>query len=186
MALPFSPEVRGMLRRKRGVNVGLRMLRTPGISTHQSGFCDTAPDAPYAVSLDYPRDAFADRCPYPKEVCLLCLPIQPGRLGQKPKRCGPLYIICPLCLHRSFLVHFRSFFLIMSFITQAVNISLAVLTLWLLKKVTEKKPLGKPIPGPKGWPIIGNLLDVPTEVEYKVFSHWKQKYGESIRTPPRD
>ncbi|KAI0291850.1 cytochrome P450 [Russula brevipes] len=69
----------------------------------------------------------------------------------------------------------------MSLTTQAVNIALAVLALWLLKKVTEKKPLGRPIPGPKGWPIIGNLLDVPTEVEYKVFSQWKQKYGDLIQ-----
>jgi len=29
----------------------------------------------------------------------------------------------------------------MSFTTQAVNVALAVLALWLLKKVTEKKPL---------------------------------------------
>jgi hypothetical protein len=66
----------------------------------------------------------------------------------------------------------------MSFMIQVVNAALAVLTLWLLKKVTEKKPLGKPIPGPKGWPIIGNLLDVPTEDEGRIFSQWKQKYGE--------
>jgi hypothetical protein len=66
----------------------------------------------------------------------------------------------------------------MSVTVQAVNIALAVLALWLLKKVTEKKPLGRPIPGPKGWPIIGNLLDVPTEVEYQVFSMWKKKYGK--------
>ena len=66
----------------------------------------------------------------------------------------------------------------MSLTVQAVNVALAVLALWLLKKVTEKKPLGRPIPGPKGWPIIGNLLDVPTEVEYKVFSLWKKKYGK--------
>jgi hypothetical protein len=38
LALPFLPEVRGVLRRERGVNVGFRMLRTPGISTHQSGY----------------------------------------------------------------------------------------------------------------------------------------------------
>jgi hypothetical protein len=66
----------------------------------------------------------------------------------------------------------------MSVTVQAVNIALAILALWLLKKVTEKKPLGRPIPGPKGWPIIGNLLDVPTEVEYQVFSMWKKKYGK--------
>jgi len=66
----------------------------------------------------------------------------------------------------------------MSFAVQVINIVLGVLALWLVKKVTEKKPLGRPIPGPKGWPIIGNLLDVPKEVEYQVFSQWRQKYGE--------
>lgn len=66
----------------------------------------------------------------------------------------------------------------MSFAVQVINIVLAVVALWLVKKVTEKKPLGRPIPGPKGWPIIGNLFDVPNEVEYKVFSQWRQKYGE--------
>ncbi|KAH9990147.1 cytochrome P450 [Russula vinacea] len=69
----------------------------------------------------------------------------------------------------------------MSFTAQVFNIALGVLALWLIKKVTEKKPLGRPIPGPKGWPIIGNLLDVPTEVEYKVFSQWRKKYGDLIQ-----
>ena len=68
----------------------------------------------------------------------------------------------------------------MSFVVQVINVALGVLALWLIKKVTEKKPLGRPIPGPKGWPIIGNLFDVPNEVEYKVFSQWRQKYGEWI------
>jgi len=67
----------------------------------------------------------------------------------------------------------------MSLTVQAVNVALAVIAIWLLKKVTEKKPLGRPIPGPKGWPIIGNLLDVPTELEYQVFSRWQKKYGVS-------
>jgi hypothetical protein len=68
----------------------------------------------------------------------------------------------------------------MSFAVQVINIVLGVVALWLVKKVTEKKPLGRPIPGPKGWPIIGNLLDVPNEVEYKVFSQWRKKYGERV------
>ncbi len=71
----------------------------------------------------------------------------------------------------------------MSFAVQVINLVLGVVALWLIKKVTEKKPLGRPIPGPKGWPIIGNLLDVPNEVEYKVFSQWRQKYGERIDQP---
>ncbi|KAF8257391.1 cytochrome P450 [Lactarius quietus] len=69
----------------------------------------------------------------------------------------------------------------MSLTAQAVNVALAVVALWLLKKLTEKKPLGRPIPGPKGWPIIGNLLDVPTELEYQVFSRWQKKYGDLIQ-----
>jgi hypothetical protein len=68
----------------------------------------------------------------------------------------------------------------MSFAVKVINLFLGVVALWLIKKVTEKKPLGRPIPGPKGWPIIGNLLDVPNEVEYKVFSQWRQKYGERV------
>jgi hypothetical protein len=68
----------------------------------------------------------------------------------------------------------------MSFAAKVINIVLGFVALWLIKKVTEKKPLGRPIPGPKGWPIIGNLLDVPNEVEYKVFSQWRQKYGERV------
>ncbi|KAH9162720.1 cytochrome P450 [Lactarius sanguifluus] len=69
----------------------------------------------------------------------------------------------------------------MSLIVQAVNVALAVIALWFLKRFTQKKPLGRPIPGPKGWPIIGNLLDVPTELEYQVFSRWQKKYGDLIQ-----
>jgi hypothetical protein len=68
----------------------------------------------------------------------------------------------------------------MAFAAQVISIVLGVFALWFVRKVTEKKPLGRPIPGPKGWPIIGNLLDVPNEFEYKVFSQWKKKYGERV------
>lgn len=39
-----------------------------------------------------------------------------------------------------------------------------------------------------GLPIIGNLLDVPQEDEYKVFSAWQKKYGmfSCLLTPPFD
>ena len=60
-----------------------------------------------------------------------------------------------------------------------VYVPLTFIAFWLLRRVTEKKPLGRPIPGPKGWPIIGNILDIPTELEYQVFSQWQRKYGKS-------
>lgn len=33
-------------------------------------------------------------------------------------------------------------------------------------------------PGPKGYPIIGNLLDMPEEVEWKKYREWSRQYGE--------
>jgi len=32
-------------------------------------------------------------------------------------------------------------------------------------------------PGPKGWPLIGNLLDMPTSHEWKTFTTWGDKWG---------
>ena len=34
-------------------------------------------------------------------------------------------------------------------------------------------------PGPKGWPIIGNLLDMPKAQQWFTFSEWKKIYGGS-------
>ncbi|KAI0060742.1 cytochrome P450 [Artomyces pyxidatus] len=66
----------------------------------------------------------------------------------------------------------------MSVVIQILNVLLAGAALYLVKKLTEKKPPGRRIPGPKGLPIIGNLLDVPQEDEYRVFSAWQKKYGD--------
>lgn len=34
-------------------------------------------------------------------------------------------------------------------------------------------------PGPRGLPLLGNLLDMPTEHEWLTFAKWGKKYGES-------
>jgi hypothetical protein len=36
-------------------------------------------------------------------------------------------------------------------------------------------------PGPKGLPIIGNLLDIPQEKPWLVYNEWADRYG---RFPP--
>jgi len=38
-------------------------------------------------------------------------------------------------------------------------------------------------PGPKGYPIIGNLLDAPAEKPWITYAEWGQTYGERLRTP---
>ena len=35
-------------------------------------------------------------------------------------------------------------------------------------------------PGPRGWPIIGNLLDMPRELEWLTYRAWGKKYGKEI------
>jgi len=35
-------------------------------------------------------------------------------------------------------------------------------------------------PGPKGWPLIGNLLDLPTTHEWEVFAKWGEKWGDLL------
>ncbi|KAG5636126.1 hypothetical protein H0H81_009033 [Sphagnurus paluster] len=33
-------------------------------------------------------------------------------------------------------------------------------------------------PGPRGWPIIGNLFDMPQNMPWLTFADWGKKYGE--------
>jgi hypothetical protein len=35
-------------------------------------------------------------------------------------------------------------------------------------------------PGPKGLPVIGNLLDVPKYREWEVYTEWGRKYGTLV------
>ncbi len=41
----------------------------------------------------------------------------------------------------------------------------------------RKQPAPYP-PGPKGYPIIGNLLDMPTSLPWRTYMQWGEKYGE--------
>ena len=48
---------------------------------------------------------------------------------------------------------------------------------WLVRVLNYRKRLPLP-PGPKGYLIIGNLLDVPKVMPWKAFGEWAKKYGE--------
>ncbi|TFY66371.1 hypothetical protein EVG20_g4713 [Dentipellis fragilis] len=56
----------------------------------------------------------------------------------------------------------------------AVGATVIALAVWRLLISRSKSPT---FPGPKGYPLIGNLLDVPTEHEYYKFYEWGRQYG---------
>ena len=52
---------------------------------------------------------------------------------------------------------------------------------WLLHRRLSRNPKGLPLPpGPKPYPIIGNLFDVPREAAWKGFAKWSDTYGQSL------
>ena len=64
-------------------------------------------------------------------------------------------------------------------------VALLVLLGTVLKsfRTRRRNPNGLPLPpGPKGWPIVGNLFDMPRDKPWVVYHEWFQVYGEwSIR-----
>jgi len=38
-------------------------------------------------------------------------------------------------------------------------------------------------PGPKGYPVIGSLLEAPTEKPWLTYAEWGRTYGERLGTP---
>ncbi|KAH8832196.1 cytochrome P450 [Flagelloscypha sp. PMI_526] len=56
-------------------------------------------------------------------------------------------------------------------------VTLTALAVWTLPKLVRKQP--KPLPpGPRGWPIVGNLLEMPKEYSWHKFQDWLRQYGD--------
>ena len=59
--------------------------------------------------------------------------------------------------------------------------SVMLLRHWQLKKgrVQVGNPNGLPLPpGPKVYPLIGNLFDMPVDQPWVVFDEWRKTYGK--------
>jgi len=49
------------------------------------------------------------------------------------------------------------------------------------KKSTSRNPNGLPLPpGPKGYPLLGNLFDMPIDKPWLVYDEWRKTYGDII------
>ena len=50
-----------------------------------------------------------------------------------------------------------------------------------LKKGRDGNPNRLPLPpGPKGYPLIGNLLEIPVHNSWVVYDEWRKTYGKTI------
>jgi hypothetical protein len=50
---------------------------------------------------------------------------------------------------------------------------------YLVKQVLNKNPASYP-PGPRGWPLVGNIQDMPQTKPWLTFAEWGKKYGECL------
>lgn len=42
----------------------------------------------------------------------------------------------------------------------------------------------KRLPGPRGWPVVGNLLQVKGKPAYEIYRRWAQQYGPVFQGKP--
>ncbi|TFK27935.1 cytochrome P50 [Coprinopsis marcescibilis] len=63
--------------------------------------------------------------------------------------------------------------------TLALAPALASVLIWFSNRRRNPKGLPYP-PGPQGYPLIGNLLDMPREYQHEAFSAWSAKYGDMV------
>ena len=57
----------------------------------------------------------------------------------------------------------------------------SVMLLRRLNKSGDSNPNGLPLPpGPKGYPLIGNLFDMPVDKPWVVYDEWRKTYGKNF------
>lgn len=58
---------------------------------------------------------------------------------------------------------------------------LFVAGIYFVRRLLSKRRSPLP-PGPRGYPIIGNVLDMPTDRPWLTFTQWGEKWGMSLKS----
>lgn len=61
----------------------------------------------------------------------------------------------------------------------AVTAVLSVILIAVFTRLVHKYPRRHP-PGPKGLPVLGNILDIPKEDAWRTYAEWSRQFGEGI------
>ncbi|OJA17360.1 hypothetical protein AZE42_13844, partial [Rhizopogon vesiculosus] len=59
-----------------------------------------------------------------------------------------------------------------------LDICLAGIGAYLMKQLITKKNPAPYAPGPPGWPVIGNISDMPHVKPWLTLAEWGKKYGD--------
>ena len=59
----------------------------------------------------------------------------------------------------------------------AVTSVFAAILIALFTRLVHKYPRRHP-PGPKGLPVVGNILDIPKEDVWRIYAEWSRQFGE--------
>jgi hypothetical protein len=66
------------------------------------------------------------------------------------------------------------------------TLAAAFFSVVLFRRFTKGRsgnPNGLPLPpGPKGYPLIGNLFDMPVDKAWIVYDEWRKTYGKNFIT----
>jgi hypothetical protein len=66
-----------------------------------------------------------------------------------------------------------------TFAPHLAGIAAGLLAFGTLKRLAASRRLPLP-PGPKPLPLIGNLLDVPQNLEWLTYNAWTERYGDIV------
>ncbi|EIM85529.1 cytochrome P450 [Stereum hirsutum FP-91666 SS1] len=58
-----------------------------------------------------------------------------------------------------------------------LDVLLAVVGVYLVKNIISRPSTAPYPPGPKGLPLVGNALDMPTSQEWKTYAQWGNRWG---------
>ncbi|KAH9942003.1 cytochrome P450 [Amylocystis lapponica] len=56
-------------------------------------------------------------------------------------------------------------------------VAMLFLAILLMRRVTSRRSACNLPPGPRGWPLIGNVFDMPPSCQWKTFAKWGDRWG---------